>query len=86
MSRMTRHGGRCGRRASRELADDVTGPHAHPAHSAKLNAETEHQTTRDSTQGEPEPPGKRGADLRGCLGPISSAKICSRYNHGLWIT
>jgi membrane protein len=36
---------------------------------AKLNAETEHQTARDSTVGRPEPPGRRGAEMADTVGP-----------------
>lgn len=35
----------------------------------KLNAEIEHQTMRDSTAGEPEPVGKRGARVADTVGP-----------------
>jgi membrane protein len=36
---------------------------------AKLNAETEHQTARDSTVGRPEPLGRRGAEMADTVGP-----------------
>jgi membrane protein len=36
---------------------------------AKLNAETEHQTARDSTIGRPEPLGRRGAEMADTVGP-----------------
>jgi membrane protein len=36
---------------------------------AKLNAETEHQTARDSTQGQPKPLGQRGAKMADTVGP-----------------
>jgi membrane protein len=36
---------------------------------AKLNAETEHQTARDSTVGPPEPLGRRGAEMADTVGP-----------------
>jgi membrane protein len=36
---------------------------------AKLNAETEHQTARDSTVGRPEPLGRRGAEMADTIGP-----------------
>ena len=36
---------------------------------AKLNAETEHQTARDSTVGRPEPIGRRGAEMADTIGP-----------------
>jgi membrane protein len=36
---------------------------------AKLNAEAEHQTARDSTVGRSEPPGKRGAQMADTVGP-----------------
>jgi hypothetical protein len=36
---------------------------------AKLNAETEHPTARDSTVGRPEPPGRRGAEMADTVGP-----------------
>ena len=35
---------------------------------AKLNAETEHQTTRDTTEGEPRPLGQRGAKMADSVG------------------
>jgi membrane protein len=35
---------------------------------AKINAETEHQTARDSTTGKPEPLGKRGAVMADTVG------------------
>ena len=35
---------------------------------AKLNAEIEHQTARDSTDGEPEPLGQRGAKMADTVG------------------
>ncbi len=35
----------------------------------KLNAEIEHQTLHDSTEGDPEPPGKRGANAADTVGP-----------------
>ena len=37
----------------------------------KLNAEIEHQTARDTTEGEPEPLGKRGARMADTIGPAS---------------
>ena len=37
----------------------------------KLNAEIEHQTVRDTTEGEPEPLGKRGAHVADTVGPKS---------------
>jgi membrane protein len=37
----------------------------------KLNAEIEHQTARDTTEGEPEPLGKRGAYVADTVGPKS---------------
>ena len=39
---------------------------------AKLNAETEHQTARDSTEGSPEPMGSRGAKMADSVGPARS--------------
>jgi membrane protein len=36
---------------------------------AKLNAETEHQTARESTVGEPKPLGRRGARMADTVGP-----------------
>jgi membrane protein len=36
---------------------------------AKLNAETEHQTVRESTAGEPKPLGRRGAKMADTVGP-----------------
>ena len=36
---------------------------------AKLNAETEHQTARESTTGAPKPPGRRGAKMADTVGP-----------------
>ena len=36
---------------------------------AKLNAEAEHQTARDSTVGRSEPPGSRGAEMADTIGP-----------------
>jgi membrane protein len=36
---------------------------------AKLNAETEHQTARESTVGEPKPLGRRGAKMADTVGP-----------------
>ena len=38
----------------------------------KLNAEIEHQTARDTTEGEPEPLGKRGARMADTVGPAQS--------------
>jgi membrane protein len=35
---------------------------------AKLNAETEHQTARDSTEGQPQPLGQRGAHMADTIG------------------
>jgi membrane protein len=40
---------------------------------AKLNAETEHQTARDSTEGHPEPLGERGAKMADTVGPAQSS-------------
>src|SRR5437764_15006762 len=39
---------------------------------AKLNAETEHQTARDSTEGSPKPLGARGAKMADTVGPSRS--------------
>jgi membrane protein len=39
---------------------------------AKLNAETEHQTARDSTEGAPKPLGARGAKMADTVGPSRS--------------
>jgi membrane protein len=39
---------------------------------AELNAETEHQTARDSTVGAPRPMGERGAHVADTLGPVQS--------------
>src|SRR5205823_14084317 len=39
---------------------------------AKLNAETEHQTARDSTEGSPKPLGARGAKMADTVGPSPS--------------
>src|SRR5260370_10656117 len=39
---------------------------------AKLNAETERQTARDSTEGSPEPMGSRGAKMADSVGPARS--------------
>jgi membrane protein len=36
---------------------------------AKLNAEIEHQTTRQSTTGRPKPLGRRGAKMADTIGP-----------------
>jgi membrane protein len=36
---------------------------------AKLNAEIEHQTARDSTTGRPKPLGLRGATMADAIGP-----------------
>lgn len=38
----------------------------------KLNAETEHQTARDSTEGSPKPMGARGAKMADTVGPARS--------------
>jgi len=38
----------------------------------KLNAEIEHQTERDTTEGEPEPLGKRGARMADTVGPTKN--------------
>jgi membrane protein len=40
---------------------------------AKLNAETEHQTARDSTEGRTEPLGQRGAKMADTVGPAQGA-------------
>jgi len=40
---------------------------------AKLNAETEHQTARDSTEGEVEPLGQRGAKMADTVGPAQGS-------------
>jgi len=40
---------------------------------AKLNAETEHQTARDSTEGPAEPLGKRGAKMADTVGPAQGS-------------
>jgi membrane protein len=40
---------------------------------AELNAELEHQTTKDTTTGAPEPMGKRGAFMADTLGKASDA-------------
>jgi membrane protein len=39
---------------------------------AKLNAETEHQTARDTTEGTPEPIGERRAKMADTVGPARS--------------
>ena len=39
---------------------------------AKLNAETEHHTARDSTEGSPKPLGARGAKMADTVGPSRS--------------
>src|SRR5690242_1684971 len=41
---------------------------------AKLNAETEHQTARDSTEGSPKPLGARGAKMADTFGPSRSCR------------
>jgi membrane protein len=38
---------------------------------AKVNAETEHQTARDSTEGKPSPLGQRGAEMADTVGHAS---------------
>jgi len=39
---------------------------------AKLNAEIEHQTVRESTAGEPKPLGARGARMADTVGPAQA--------------
>jgi hypothetical protein len=40
---------------------------------AKLDAEMEHQTARDTTTGSPKPMGSRGATMADIVGPARSA-------------
>ena len=40
---------------------------------AELNAEMEHQTARDSTEGQPEPLGERGAKMADTVGPAQGS-------------
>jgi membrane protein len=39
---------------------------------AKLNAEIEHQTARESTTGPPKPLGRRGAKMADTIGPAKA--------------
>ena len=43
---------------------------------AKLNAELEHQTSRDSTTGRPKPLGLRGAKMADTVGAVQTKRQC----------